>query len=256
MAAIPSRSVPECKVCTMISRSEKLGALFYAYRFNENFTLRALAQAMARHIEEWNAVNPDKLVVTFSFKSASIHLNKHTPADLQMKYQLQTEQHAARDTRAQKSVSVAVQRHMADQIAKNVSTFEEMTLLFTNLKSLYERYEDRKPDISEISVHLPILREMRATLESIAKMKQSKELIRIAVRSVIDTFLNVFVDEAGREVNKLRDQVARKTDAQFADRVMSDFRKVLVDVVIESSRVAVNRVKNEFALDEARGEVV
>lgn len=249
-----SSSVPRanrhCKLCQMIEKSDDLARLLYVYRFEEKLALRALLIAITPHVEKWNLEHTDAPISLFSIKAMSNHFNKHTPSNEQMQYHLQNKINGPRGPVTQPMTSPIVQQAIAKQISKTVSTFDEMADLFVKLKVMFEEYTLTRPQITALTIHLDIMREMRKILAEISKMRQSKELVKIAVRSVIDTFLTQIIDNSGKSIDDLRDKLIKRfRDPSAASAVTEEFRKAMVDSIVESARVAIDRVRTEFALD-------
>jgi ribosomal protein S3AE len=234
----------------MIQESKDLASLIYAYRFDHAMPLRELATTMAKHIEEFNTKNKTDLK-TFSIRSLSFHFNKHVPSNLQSQYQIQNRMNQTVNSAKERAVTDLVQSQVNDQVKRSVSTFDEMIDLFEKLKKLFDEYSQSHQTITPLSIHLDLMREMRKTLVELSKMKQSKELIKIAVRSVIDTFLGAVIKDMGSSIDSLRDQLVKKTkDPMGVDTMLRDFRKDMVDATVAAARTAVDRVRVEFALED------
>lgn len=235
----------------MVAQSDDWAKLLYTYRFDHKIGLRELPGKIQPHIDEWNKTHPDNPLLPFSSKAASKHFLSHVPAAITMQYQAQNQMSVTKRAKATSQIPAAVQQQVAIQTAKSVKVFEEMQTLFNQLKKLFDKYLHDKPEISALSIHLDIIREMRKTLTEIGKVRQSKELVKIAVRSVIDTFLSRLIEDLGKKVDDLHAKVLKKTgDAAFAAEIAQDFKGTIVDTTIEAAKVAISRVKVEFALED------
>lgn len=244
------RFEPDCRVCAMIQESKDLASLIHAYRFDHDMPLRELSKTMAKHIGEYNEKN-GKDLKTFSIRSLSFHFNKHVPSDLQSQYQIQNIMAQTTNSAKERAVTDLVHAQIGDQVKKSVSTFEEMVDLFNKLKGMFDEYEKNHRVITPLSIHLDLMREMRKTLVELSKMKQSKELIKIAVRSVIDTFLGAMVSDMSKSIDALRETMVKKTkDPTMVDIILRDFRKSTVDTTMLAARTAVERVRVEFDLED------
>jgi hypothetical protein len=238
----------------MVAISDEWARLLYAYRFDKKLRLRDLTKAMAPHIAEWNRQHPGQELKTFSIKSLSKHFSKHVPTEVQLKYQMTNKSGLIHKlTPDREPIKVVTPEDTQLTIhKKSVAVFDELTDLFGKLKGLFEAYLSTHPTINPLSIHLEIIREMRKTLSEIAKLKQSKELVKIAVRSVIDTFLTKIVEDAGRSVDSLKVKLMNKCNDQvFVDGIVEEFKRTLVDAMIDAARMAIDRVKVEFALGDA-----
>jgi len=243
------RANKSCRICQLIAVDESWAKLLYVYRFDKKMRLRDLVTAMVPHIEEWNKVHSSQLL-PFSIKAASKHFTKHVPTQIQMQYEIQNKTGVARRNIAEQAVSPAITQQMQAQVNRSVAVFDELQSIFLRLKTMFEEYYTDHPKVSPMTAHLEIIREMRKTLAEISKMRQSKELVRIAVRSVIDTFLTKVVEDSGHAVDVMRDKLVKKCGVDFANEITEEFRKAMVDNIIEGARVAIDRVRNEFALDD------
>lgn len=242
----------------MIAISPEFSTLLRAYRFEKKLRLRDMVEAMKPHVDQWNKKPGAVQLLMFSTRALSNHFNNHESSDVQMKYQLDNKL-GARKLPANKSlippgapltgVQAQIQIHV-----KSVAVFDELTTLFEKLKVLFEGYLTKHPEINALTIHLDIIREMRKTLAELAKLKQSKELVKIAVRSVIDTFLTKLVEDAGKSVDALKAKLLTRykepQDLVYIENVVETFRKQTVETVMESARTAIDRVRVEFALSD------
>lgn len=243
-----------CHLCQLVAASEDWAKLLYTYRFDRKVGLRELPGVMQPHIDEWNKAHPKVQLPGFSSKSASKHFNKHVPTAIAMQYQAQNKGSEVARHKNELAVSSVLTPQVEAAIKKSVKVFDELQDLFTRLKSLFETYLASKPEISALSIHLDIIREMRKTLSEIGKMRQSKELIKIAVRSVIDTMLTKLIEENSRSIDDIHAKILKKTgDKAFTDELCNNLRTTSVDAVVEAARTAVERVQVEFALGDKDG---
>lgn len=238
----------------MTRASDDLAKLLHAYRFDQRMPLRELSRTMTTHIDAYNNKNGTDLRA-FSIRSLSIHFTKHLNSSLQVQYQMQ---HKLRQTSAPSSAGVReasasplVMGQIEDRVIRAVSTFDEMTDLFNKLKGKFDKYDEEHPKLGPLSIHLDIMREMRSTLLELNRMKQSKELIRIAIRSVIDNFMNRVVLDTGKALEAFEGQLdrTRKLDPHMKQLVFG-LRKEIVESFISSARLALDQVRHEFALDD------
>ncbi len=231
--------------------SEDWARLIYTYRFEKKIGTREFPRAMKPHIDEWNKSHPSNKLQIFSTKAVTKHFNKHVPAEVTMRYRAQSKSNAIQKARVEVQTQATAQATQIIGINKSVKVFDELQTLFTQLKGMYDKYLMTKPELSALSIHLDVIREMRKTLIEIGKMRQSKELIKIAVRSVIDTFLTKLTTDTGVAIDAIRSIIIKKTGNEaFADEICGTLKKTMVDISIDCARAAVIHVKREFALED------
>jgi hypothetical protein len=126
-----------------------------------------------------------------------------------------------------------IRNHIEGQILQVNNTFSELTNLFENLKGKYEKYDKNHEDIGPLTMHLDIIRELRATLVEINKMKQSKDLVKVAVRSVVECFLNQIVHDCGIGIEDLREKLRRNgSNDSEVNVTIRAFREKMVNVYV------------------------
>lgn len=251
-----------CRVCGLIATSDEFAKLLHTYRFDKKLNLKALVVAMKAHVDEWNKANNGALPM-FSIRALSNHFNKHETAEVQMRYQLENQARTTTKSDPNRSIS-SIALPQAPGVAqaqlqvhqKSVAVFDELFSLFTRTKGLFEEYMKRNPTISALTIHLEIVRELRKTLSEIAKLKQSKELVKMAVKSVVDTMLTKLVEDMGKSLDSLRARLVTKygADQKEIDVMIDRMRQELAGMIMDAVKAAIDKVRQEFALNDAESD--
>lgn len=237
-----------CKVCKFSSLDEKFFAKIHKLRFQENYSLPRLVEAINAYIKkkdyDIDLVNPMNL---------STHFKKHIPADLQAQYIVQTKKQSITKTvTEQDNVPNSIKKVGQEIVEDRVNAYtslEDLYLTLTKRFADYDAAECQEIDNDNYVSYVAVTKELRTCLTELNKMKQSEQITRLILQTAFQEYtsgtLRGIIEELDKFKQGLRSYIK---DQDTIERLVDGIKIGIGEHVSRSSKIALDAVRTEFKI--------
>lgn len=237
------RLAGKCKICKIHNINETLFSVIHDLRFKENLSLEK--------IQDYVNTQGDYQV---NLVNLSTHFNKHIPVELKAKYHMQVQKQEVRKVSEENAVSTAVKEKVDEVVDSKIDLYTELEKMYVTLKQRFDTFDKFNyivdgqvgPILSPLSLdgYQMFTKELRSCIVELTKMKQSEQLIKFLIETVMKNYTLGTLQGIYKELEELRNTLRFYVKDQHTVTNIIDMTKESINGHFsESSKSALQTVK-------------
>jgi hypothetical protein len=237
------RLVGKCKICKINKIDNPLFEKIHELRFKDNLTLEQLQDYVNLHLQN----NPVNLM------NLSTHFTKHIPVDLKAQYAMKVKEHIPLKIKEEKLVPESLKNKANKMVKDKVDLYRGLEDLYVTLKERFEAFDkinfvvegnERKLMPLSLDGYSMFTKELRSCLSELNKMKQSEQLLKFLVETVMKEYTMGTLQGIHKELEELKNVLRFYIkDPNVVANTLDSIKENIGGHLSLSSKAALNAVK-------------
>lgn len=243
MGELVCRLVGKCKICKINKINNDLFEKIHELRFKDNLTLEQLQDYTNSNLQE-NFVN---------LMNLSTHFTKHIPVDLKAKYAMQVREKMLLRAGEENSVPESLKEKINIIVKDKVDLYRGLEDLYSTLKERFEVFdkmnfvsdgEEKKLMPLSLDGYSMFAKELRSCLSELNKMRQSEQLLKFLVETVMREYTTGTLQGIYKELEELKNVLRFYIkDPMVISNTLDSIKENIGGHLSTSSKTALNAVK-------------
>lgn len=240
----------KCKVCKLQKVNQFLYNELHSLRFSSNppKTLEYITEAINQQIVEKGY---DKKLL-LNFQNLDNHFNKHIPIDVISDYKLRLKVGDGVVRKDELGNTPATLEYIDKVVMEKVSVYDKLEDLFLLIDEKFKAFDvtqNRAINPLNIDAYNMLFKQLRDTLESLHKIKQNEQLIRIIINAALQHYTLTTVQGILKELSTLKTSLrVYIEEPDTIERLVSNLSSNLGDLLVMSSQSTLDEIKATYKI--------